>query len=508
MRDNKEKEYLIRAIDTFKRQIIVISPDYKILAANEHVKKRFEKNIIDRKCYEVLWDCDAPCEECPVCQIVQAGEPAVLHKTSFLTFKKTYCHYFYPTFSEGQVDAIVMLDFDIPLVEGLEEKLQRSNAFLRNLILSSVDGVIAADTRGKIFIFNFAAAEITGYTVHEGLNRLMIYDIYEEGGKKEMARDIMNKLRSEDYGGRGKLKSYKINILRKNSDTIPISLNASIVYEGDREVATIGFFHDLREENRMRKNLEGVRLQLLQADKMASLGKLSAGVAHQLNNPLGSITLFTKLVLEEYDLEDAAREDLSRILKDAQRCRDTVKELLEFARQTKYLIKPYDINLAITRTLFLLDKQTLFHNIEIEKNLSDTLPMVPGDIQQLNHVFMNVIINAAQAMAGSGKLTIETRYLPDTDRVQVRISDTGPGVPEDILSHIFDPFFTTKEEGEGTGLGLSLAYSIVREHGGVIEARNKPENGVVFTIELPLTSRKNETDKSGETDGCNACIGD
>lgn len=488
MHSETEKEYLIRAIDAFKRKIIVVSPDYVILAANQFTKERFKKDIIGKLCHEVLWNCDTPCNECPMAEISETREPAVVHKSSFLIQKKTYCHYFYPlppsAGSEGDtVDAIAMLDFDIPFVEGLEEKLQRSNAFLKNLILSSVDGVIAADRKGKIFIFNDAAAEITGYSMYEGLQKLMIQDIYP---RDDIAYDIMKKLRSKDYGGKGKLKFYQVDIQRKNGTTTPIHLNAAIVYDGKKEVATIGFFHDLREEIEMKEKLEKTRLQLLQADKMASLGKLSAGVAHQLNNPLGSITLFTKLVLEEYDLEGDIRDDLSRILKDAQRCRDTVKELLEFARQTRYQIKPHDINTALSRTLFLLDKQTLFHNIEIQRAFSKDLPLVPGDIQQLNHVFMNLIINAAQAMAGNGVLAIKTEHLSAKNRALIEISDTGPGIPEDVLPHIFDPFYTTKDEGEGTGLGLSLVYSIIKEHNGLIDARNRKEGGAVFIIELPL----------------------
>jgi PAS domain S-box-containing protein len=493
MRTAEEKDYLIRALDAFERQIVVISTQHQILAANRHAQERFSDQIVGKTCYEVLWECDRPCEECPIDRIVREQEPALIHKTSFLTLKKNYCHYFYPLLNgQKEVDAVVMLDFDIPLLEGLEEKLRRSNAFLRNLMLSSVDAVIAADRKGKVFIFNDAAAETTGYTVEEGLYSLMIHQIYPE---EDGARDIMRNLRGAEHGGPGKLKCYQTDIQRKDGEVIPISLNASIVYEGETEVATIGFFRDLREEIRMRENLERTRVQLLQADKMASLGKLSAGVAHQLNNPLGSITLFTKLVLEEYELEDGAREDLNRILKDAQRCRDTVKELLEFARQTRYQIKPHDINRAISRTLFLLDKQTLFHNIEIEKALDEALPEVPGDIQQLNHLFMNLIINAAQAMGGKGKLSLRT-WKADDDHVRIEIADTGPGIPDEMLPQIFDPFFTTKEEGEGTGLGLSLAYSIVKQHGGTIEAVNQPEGGALFRIELPLTHR-NEGEEEG-----------
>jgi signal transduction histidine kinase len=302
----------------------------------------------------------------------------------------------------------------------------------------------------------------------------------------------MKMLRSDQYGGRGKLSTYDVEVVHKSGERIPINLNASIVYEGEREVATIGFFHDLRETQRMKEELEKTQVQLLQSEKMASLGKLAAGVAHQLNNPLAGITLYTKLVMEDYPLEEGARKDLQRVLEDAERCRDTVKELLEFTRQTRHLMRPQDINRAISRTVFLLENQTLFQNIIIEKDLDPVLPLVHSDIQQLNHLFMNLILNAAQAMGGKGELLIRTRHLPEDKRVRIEITDTGPGIPENILPHIFDPFFTTKEEGEGTGLGLSLVYGIVETHGGQIEARNVPEGGAAFIIELPIHSNAEE----------------
>jgi two-component system NtrC family sensor kinase len=380
----------------------------------------------------------------------------------------------------------VLMDFDFPVLAGLEEKLRRSNAFLRNLILSALDGVIAADKTGKILIFNDAAAEISGYSVDEALNRLDIRDIYPG----EDARQVMEKLRSEDHGGSGKLKSYQVNLLGKNGDTIPISLNAAIIYEDRHEVATIGFFRDLRETLRMKEALEKTQIQLLQSEKMASLGKLAAGVAHQLNNPLGGITLFTKLVMEEYEIEDKAREDLQRILKDAERCRDTVKELLEFARQTRQEMRPHDVNQALSRTLFLLENQAIFQNIEIEKDLAPALPPVPADIQQLNHMFMNIILNAVEAMEGRGSLRLRTALSRERNQVIIEISDTGPGIPEDVVPRIFEPFFTTKEEGKGTGLGLSLVYGIVEDHGGHITAESKVGEGTTFIIELPLTQEE------------------
>ena len=243
----------------------------------------------------------------------------------------------------------------------------------------------------------------------------------------------------------------------------------------------------------MENELKRTQLQLLQSEKMASLGKLAAGVAHQLNNPLGGITIFAKLMMEEYDLEADAKDDLQRILEDAERCRDTVKELLEFTRQTRHLMRQHDINQALSRTLFLLENQTLFHNIEIERNLSPGLPKITCDIQQINHLFMNIILNAAQAMEGNGRLSLETKPGQTDDTINIVITDTGPGIDEQHLSQVFEPFFTTKEEGQGTGLGLSLVYGIVENHGGTIRAVNSP-TGARFSIELPVTGPGNGGD--------------
>jgi two-component system NtrC family sensor kinase len=336
--------------------------------------------------------------------------------------------------------------------------------------------------KGRILIFNEAASQISGYTTEEALSSLSIRNFYPE----DEAREIMRKLRSEEFGGKGKLLASEVQCVAKDGSEFPISLSAAIVYEGEKEVATVGFFYDLREKIEMESRLQKTQLQLLQAEKMSSLGKLAAGVAHQLNNPLGGITLYGQLMLEEYDLSEPATQDLERIIEDAERCRNTVRELLEFARQTRQEIRLNDINHALSQTLYLLENQSTFHNIEIVRKLAPDLPKVPSDIQQLNHVFMNIILNAAEAMEGTGRLTVETQLTKDGEHARIRISDTGPGIPEDVMIHIFDPFFTTKEEGKGTGLGLSMVYGIIEEHAGKVHVKSRPGEGAVFTIRLPL----------------------
>jgi two-component system, NtrC family, sensor kinase len=473
------------------RKIIIVSPDYRILYASTHAVKNGKTSILGMKCYEALYNLTEPCSYCLADQVMKTQEPALMRRGGEPGecggSEENSCVYTYPILSGDRTDALLMLDIDLPAMEKMEGKFQRSNAFLKNLILSSVDGVIAADMTGKILIFNDAAAEVSGYTIEEALCTLNIRDVYPGEG----AKDIMRKLRDTKYGGKGKLKSHKVDVLRKNGEIIPICLSAAIVYEGDREVASIGFFHDLREEIKMEEELKNTQLQLVQAEKMASLGKLAAGVAHQLNNPLGGITLFAQLIMEEYELEDGAREDLSRIIRDAQRCRDTVKELLEFARQTKMEKKPLDINKTISRTLFLLGNQTLFHNISIKEDLDSSLPLIPADMQQINHVIMNIILNAAQAMEGQGELLVKTGLMPEEGTIFIEVADTGPGIAEDTIAHIFEPFYTTKEEGKGTGLGLSLVYGILQDHHGSVTAANRPEKGAVFRVELPLEQPQN-----------------
>jgi two-component system NtrC family sensor kinase len=489
-----EKKYLLKAIGAFKRRFIVVSPEFKILAANCRLNGLADSETIGKHCHHVFYDRSSPCENCAVKESIEKRKPTLMPKPeNTLDLNEMPCFYAYPIYSGDEIEAYVSMDFDLPTRGGLEEKLHRSNAFLRNLISSAVDGIISSDTKGKILIFNEAAEKVFGHTVDEALNHLNVRNIYPDNN----AYEVMRNLRSDDYAGKGKLKSYKVDVISKYGEIIPIMLNASIVYENEEEIATIGFFHDLREELRMKEELDKTQLQLLQAEKMSSLGKLAAGVAHQLNNPLGGITLFAKLLLEEYDLEEGAKEDLQRILRDAKRCRDTVKELLEFTRQTRHLMRPHDINRALTRTLFLLESQTLFHNIDIVKDLNTSLPLVPVDIQQLYHLFMNIILNAAQAMGGKGTLIVKSLLLKKEEQVCIEISDTGSGISIENLPHIFEPFFTTKEEGQGTGLGLSLAYRIVQNHGGHIRAESSPGKGTTFRIELPIGSKHDGGDESG-----------
>ncbi len=480
MRSEKEKDYLLKAIDSHKRKIIIVSPEYEILASTIDFEQHDKQSLAGELCYKVISNKNEPCRECIAQRAIDEGKPIVSEAvTGNIIDTKEKCRYSYPITEDDGTNSAVIMDYDEPGVDEMEERLKRSNSFLYNLINSAVDGVIAADMQGKIFIFNEAAAEICGYPVDYALENLDIRKTYPPG----VAEEVMKKLRSEEHGGVGKLIAYRADGLNRDSTITPISLNAAIVYENGKEVATIGFFHDLRTSLEMQAELKKTQLQLLQAEKLSSLGKLAAGVAHQLNNPLGGITLFAKLMLEEYELPQDAQDDVQRIIRDAKRCSDTVKELLEFARQTTREMRQLDINKSISRTLFLLESQTIFHNIEIKCDFDNTIPEIPADSQQINHVFMNIILNAADAMDGTGQLNVRTSDTDD-DKITIEIEDTGPGMPEEIRKHIFEPFYTTKAEGKGTGLGLSMVYGIIENHGGTVSVESEVGKGTIFKIEL------------------------
>lgn len=232
--------------------------------------------------------------------------------------------------------------------------------------------------------------------------------------------------------------------------------------------------------------LQKTQAQLLQSEKMASVGQLAAGVAHELNNPLGGILIYANLMLEKMPKGTREAEDLQRILKETERCRRIIRGLLDFSRQTQIEAAIADINQILHGTLALLTQQALFHNVQVVSDLDETLPKVFVDVGQMQQVFLNIILNAVEAMEGKGKLTITSRLDADGQHVLLSISDTGPGIPKEVINKIFEPFFTTKPQGKGTGLGLAIAYGIVQKHKGEITVQSRVNEGTTFTVRLPV----------------------
>ena len=236
--------------------------------------------------------------------------------------------------------------------------------------------------------------------------------------------------------------------------------------------------------------IKKIHSQLFRSEKLASLGKLAAGVAHEINNPLTGILTNASLLLDDLPNEDPRREDVDVIVKETIRCREIVKRLLDFARQTKPQKQRVDVNSIIESIILLVRNQTSFRDISVQKNLSDKIPEIMADKDQIQQVFINIIINAAEAMSKGGTLIIDTLLSSAEDFIMIKFADTGQGIPENLKEKIFDPFYTTKENG--TGLGLSISYGIIEQHGGGINVDSTFGEGTIFTIELPIHSQESD----------------
>ena len=213
---------------------------------------------------------------------------------------------------------------------------------------------------------------------------------------------------------------------------------------------------------------------------------MAAGVAHEINNPLGTISIYAQMALDELGKDDnSCRESLAVVMKQTNRAGRIVKDLLEFARQSEPEMRMLNINDILTKAISITSHPAELQNISLVPDLNPQLPDIQGDSNKLEQVFVNIIVNALQAMPDGGKLTVCTRMTEDGRFVEIEISDTGCGIPQEHLSKLFDPFFSTKRTGEGTGFGLSVTLGIVEKHNGTIDVKSKVGEGSTFVIRLP-----------------------
>ena len=240
--------------------------------------------------------------------------------------------------------------------------------------------------------------------------------------------------------------------------------------------------------NEMTVRLAEARRQIYQSNKLASLGRLAAGIAHEINNPLTGVLTYSSFLLKRASDDPEVRHDLETIVHETKRCRDIVRGLLDFARQVPPKKSLVDVNEILLRALQVVDNQFRVQNIRVAKNLRDDLPRILADPNQLQQVLINLLVNAADAFNGEDREIRVTTGLRPRDgqgMLEVTVADNGMGIPEKNLSKIFEPFFTTKEN-KGTGLGLAVVWGIVSEHGGVVDVNSKVGQGTSFTVRLPL----------------------
>jgi len=267
---------------------------------------------------------------------------------------------------------------------------------------------------------------------------------------------------------------------------------AIAVYQGLAEAEMcLPYLIDQLEENvaklkLFQRELQEAQDQLIQSEKLASMGQLAAGVAHEINNPLGTVLLYADLLLRELPRDDSRGQDLRLILDEARRCKNIVQALLNFARQNKVLAQVTDVNRLCRETIAEVERLPLFGKVHIVAELEADLLEIRADPSQIRQVLLNLLSNAAEAMPGGGSITVITRSVDaGGDGVEISIRDTGCGIPEESIPRLFTPFFTTKPIGKGTGLGLAITYGIVKSHRGSIDVLSKVGVGTTFVVRLP-----------------------
>jgi signal transduction histidine kinase/CheY-like chemotaxis protein len=286
----------------------------------------------------------------------------------------------------------------------------------------------------------------------------------------------------------GAVTDYLMRLRRADRVAIWVEVTAHAEIEDGGELRVEALMRDVSERKRLEDQARDLYHQLLQAEKLAALGQTISGVAHELNNPLATILTWAER-LSQRDVDAQTKRGLETILSESERAAKIVRNLLTFARKRHTTRAMVDMNQIVRETLALRSYEQRLSNINIIEALAAGLPQVFADPHQVQQILLNLIINAEQAMLGTngrGTLILRSWHEADNDAVVLEVNDDGPGVPEDVQPRIFDPFFTTKEVGKGTGLGLTVAYAIVQEHGGRITLKSAPGRGASFYVAFPV----------------------
>lgn len=488
MAEFRIERVLLDTFDWIGRPVVALRPDRCIVGANRAFLDKYgfkPEDLIGKKCYQIFFSLDNPCQEdvCIMEKLLTQKEMASRVKETVAQngsrhYQEINCLPFQG--ADGQVIFIIAEFTDVTRSKIVEADLRKTKEFLEKIIENTGKSIVAADMKGMVLLMNNSAKQLFKYPDSGMARRISATDVYAP----EVAKDIMAKLRSPYYGGVGKLDYIEIEVISSTGENIPVAMTASIIYEDGREIATMAIFEDLRPRIEEEKREEKTTRQLMQSEKLVSIGRLAAGVAHEINNPLGGIVMYSHLAMEDLPSSSLSFQHLKKVVTQAERCKRIVKGLLDFSRHREPNLEQVNANDMLEEILRLVEGHTLFQGIEITRRLDPSLPLVKGDRSQLLQVFMNLAVNAAEAMESGGGLTIETTT--SDSYVVIRFADTGCGIQPEHQEEVFEPFFTTKAHQNGTGLGLSVSHGIVTAHGGTITFDSQVGEGTTFVVTLPL----------------------
>lgn len=486
----QEREELQQILDSLPDAVLVTNRERGL----ERVNARFleltgiRAKDLAKPCYQVSPFCSRLGSRedgekgCAFDEVEKAGQPIqFIHFEPGLNGEERYFRIIQnPLFDDqGRVEKII--ETARVITEQVHEyrRTEESERLFRQLVDNTHDMITIKDLEGRYLVINHPAAALLGMNPMDCLGRTD-QEILPPRLAEALRTKDLETIQSEEHSSWE--ETLVIKGRRSYLHTVRFPLR-------DYKAEISGVCSISREVTEQKRLQEAV----LQSEKLAAVGKLAASVAHELNNPLTGILTFAEELLEEAEPGDRFREDCGVIVREAMRCRRIVADLLDYARIKTPQHQETEVNQVVERALAMVVKQAAFHDVEFKLDLTEGLPLVRLDPAQMQQVFLNLIINAAEAMDGAGYLTIASRQDKKNGPVKVTVEDTGRGVPPDKHQAIFEPFYSTKGQ-QGNGLGLSVVRTIIEQHGGGIELESEPGRGSRFTVSLPLSSPKEVRD--------------
>ncbi len=374
---------------------------------------------------------------------------------------------------EGRIQGAVQAILDMTEREQLARELTDSEKKFRRLVETSLDGIVLHRDLNLLYV-NRACLEMFDYRdASQMLGRSLLK--FVDAKYRQAVSRWLGQMERETAP---RPRVFEMKGVKKDGRRFDLEgISIPTTYEGQAAIQT--HIRDITHK----KHLEE---QLSRTEKLAALGQLAAGVAHEINNPLGGILVYSYLLLEDLAPDRSERAQVEKIVREATRCKEIIQGLLEFSRHMPAKMTPLNINTVLEEVFSLVRDHLLFQNINLVQSFEPELPLVWGDKNKLEQVFINLLMNSGESMGGEGTLTVSTAAIKGGQQVRLSFADSGPGIPANIVSRLFDPFFTTKEVGQGVGLGLFISYGIIQKHMGRIYVESTGPAGTTFVIELPV----------------------
>lgn len=380
-----------------------------------------------------------------------------------------------------------LMRMNLYLEEMVEERtveLSKSEKKFRHLFANSRDMVYFCDAGQVMADINDSGLDMLGYG-KDKLDKVKPLNLDQVFNKETDLDSYLEELHDHGF-----IKDLEVDFKKSDHSVVNVLLSATAIYDDDNKM--IGCEAIVKDLTRVKNMMQ----QMAGSEKMASIGQMAAGVAHEINTPLGIILGYSQLMMDDFNKNDEAHQNLEVIERQTKACRKIVADLLKFSRQSESSKQDLNLNEVVGDVLAIIEHTLHLDHIMIQKQFEKKLPTVVGDVEKIRQVFFNLINNAHHAMEEGGVLSVSTRFDKEKMQVDVTFQDTGQGIPKDIQARVFDPFFTTKSVGKGTGLGLSVSYGIIQDHNGTITIKSpvdegKPQTGkpgTAIIVHLPTNS--------------------